>query len=1365
MKTKLLVLGALFALLCASVQGAAPTPVLHLSFDNVSGTNVINDGSGGSAMDGALYGAGATIVGGGMFGNCLQVLGANSSDVSCRITNAVVPLSVSNGTAWTVACWIKTSTRGATWMYQGDGGWAANNTTFFTALNNGSTGNASDAAGGVRYGQGWQQGTTTVDNGVWHHIVFTFDGTTKLEYVDGVLETWVQNGWAVGTGDTGVGAQFWIGGAGNGQGDGQVCLNGLIDEAYVFDVALSASDVNKLYANNSLTISPVPVAVTVSPKSGLRGTVVTVTATATPAGGATVTNATVNLSGLGLSNSVPLVQSSLNVFTNSFTVPTNAAIGLANVIVTVKDTTPIVGSGATNFFVLAVPPTNATVVTELTSKSAYQYTEVSFHFAATNDAPNGTNDTRFPMTYAWYTNGVRVSTNPMGPYYTFLTTPDQNNLPIQCIARVNDDTNYYSYLTVTSALVHLTVTAGTPVYTNGLKEEVFSGVTSRADVEIGNTPPGVISLVSSADTGSAGGFYGNNTSRRYSGYFIPPADGAYVFFLAADDDTDLFLSTNSDPRNKQLIAREDGYSGTRSWITVGGNGSITNQKRSDTFTNSVGVTPYPDGIPLLGGLKYYIESVEHNGTGGDNWAVTYVTVLESYAGLPVDGSASRLTTASNNIAVITWPGTTPSWVADLTPTNVSILEGNSTNFTAVATSDAEMTPAYQWYIAGAPYPGATGTNFLLSSIPTNYNNAQIYVVASNQEGGLSITSRVATLHVISAVHEVGFVKDERYDGYVVSDIVNNRVPSTANFQVALPEWGATQDNSSAHGNFVRRISGYFIPPSTGSYNFHLTSDDDSILFLSTDETPGHKTEVARQNGWNAGARWDWGVIGGGVTDNAGEVLLTHSETWSPTLNGAKAYTNGILLNGGQRYYIEQDMHQGGGGANMAATYSVFGDADPAVGTETLFKGSTIQMSVPRCTYVAFTQQPQNVTNAALGSMVGFSATGTTDSQITVGGINGYEEDYVGKYLFFQWFTNGVAVPGANSGLYLLGPVTAGMIGMPVMCQTRALGFTDDALNPIWTNSTSAHILNTVAAAGPSLRGHWISGAASLADTANVVGPGVYDALTNRVTTGTRYLRFTNDVPPGATAGAQSLYFNNNGLIITNTGTGDPGYMVDTFDGGLQNGFTIMLWAKGTPGGWNPWVSKAGDNNTGWQLRVNNGSNPCWTFRGDGAPAADMATTNTTPTDGQWHHYAGTWDGTTFIRNLYVDGVLGATETGTQLYTLPSPSHLMIGARDAGGASFSSWFTGRIYDVRIYNYELTQSQIIQDGKVLPKFTGGNVAITTGPSGPQFVLTYSMGTLLSSTNVAGPWTAVPGATSPYTNILDSATPNLFFSLSYP
>ena len=1060
MKTKLLVLGALFASLCASVQGQTPTPVLHLSFDNVSGTTVINDGS-GAGMNGTLNGAGATIVPGGMFGNALQVTGSASSDVSCRIASAVVPLNVQAGNAWTLACWIKTSTKGATWMYQGDGGWASGNTTFFTALNNGSTGNNSDAAGGVRYASGWQQGTTTVDNGVWHHIVFTWDGTTKSEYVDGVLETWVANGW---NNSAGTGAQFWIGGAGNGQGDGQVCLNGLIDEAYVFDVALSVSDVNKLYNNNSLTITPVPVAVTVSPDRGLRGTVVTVTATATPASG-TATNAVANLSGLGLTNAFQLVQSSPNVFTNSFTVPTKAPIGLQNVIVTVRDTEPLVGSGAANFFVLAVPPTNTIIVTQLTSQSAYAYDEVSFHFAATNDAPNSTNNAFFPMTYAWYTNGVLVSTNPMGPYYTFLTTPDNNNLPIQCIASVVDNTNYYSSLSVTSAVVTLTVNPGTPVYTNGLKQEFFAGAT-RARVEIGNVGPGIISLVTNAD--SAGGF-GDNHARRYSGYFIPQTTGAYVFFVASDDDCDVFLSTDSSPANKQLIAQEGGWSGKDNWQTPGGNGSVASQKRSDQWSPDGGSTvPYSTGIILVAGQKYYLEYVMHNGGGGDNCGVTYQTMSELAldGSLPLDGTASRMTAASNNIAVVTWPGTSINW--SLQPkTSVTVFEGQNTNFSAIAVSDAEMTPYYQWYLvtSGGSLPGTpltgnvvNGTNLNMSLIPANYDNAQIYCIASTEIGGISVTSSVATLHVIQSVFEPGWVSEKKWldqfnMGGLEAGTVGNPLFSCvrAGFLAGLDNPGT--GGGSGHDSMIQQI-GYFVPPANGNYVLFITSHDGGDLFLSTDNTALHKRLVAQEAGWSG--NFAWNSAGGGGT----VVSQKRSDTYSPDSGVTTPYAAGIPLVAGQRYYMEVDHTTSKwGNEQFGVDYRIMSGGSvtaPADGSLPNCNGNVVGMSATRCSYVAFAQQPTNVTVAPLGYAT-FNAASTTDSQYPVESSYGYTIVAPTNPLLYQWYKNGSPIAGATSMTLSLGPLMPSDNGAQIYCTMRALGYANDALTPIWSNSLTATI--------------------------------------------------------------------------------------------------------------------------------------------------------------------------------------------------------------------------------------------------------------------------------------------------------------------
>ena len=236
-------------------------------------------------------------------------------------------------------------------------------------------------------------------------------------------------------------------------------------------------------------------------------------------------------------------------------------------------------------------------------------------------------------------------------------------------------------------------------------------------------------------------------------------------------------------------------------------------------------------------------------------------------------------------------------------------------------------------------------------------------------------------------------------------------------------------------------------------------------------------------------------------------------------------------------------------------------------------------------------------------------------------------------------------------------------------------------------------------------------------------------------------------------GAQSLYLSQQGILITNTATSDPGYVVDTFDGGIQSGATVMFWAKGWPGAWNPWVSKYGENGIGWQLRTfNAGPNSAWTMRGTGGN--DDMQSSIASNDGKWHHYAGTWDGTTFTRNLYVDGSLGATTTGSSLYTLPSPSSLAIGSR-YNGAAVGSFFTGTIYDVRIYNYPLSQPEVIIVGGVPPPFTSEVV-------GGQLLITWPVGTLLQATNVLGPWTTY-STVSPVT--IDMTEPQQFFRVQIP
>jgi len=245
----------------------------------------------------------------------------------------------------------------------------------------------------------------------------------------------------------------------------------------------------------------------------------------------------------------------------------------------------------------------------------------------------------------------------------------------------------------------------------------------------------------------------------------------------------------------------------------------------------------------------------------------------------------------------------------------------------------------------------------------------------------------------------------------------------------------------------------------------------------------------------------------------------------------------------------------------------------------------------------------------------------------------------------------------------------------------------------------------------------------------------------------------------------SLWITNlSGIAISNSSTLDGATYLNTYDNGITNAMTVLCWAKGVPGGWNPWVSKYGEG-PGWQLRVNGGNTPCWTVRGTGGN--DDMTSTIGGIDGNWHFYAGTYDAVSSNRNLYVDGVLAAQETNNALYTMSPASHLTIGAKDgAAGNGFGNYYNGEIYGVRIYNVALTPDQVNSfltwAAPGVPSFSGGAAAASTGPAGSQLVLTWNSGFLFEAPTVTGPWTPT-GATSPYTNITTNA--QMFFRLVNP
>jgi hypothetical protein len=98
----------------------------------------------------------------------------------------------------------------------------------------------------------------------------------------------------------------------------------------------------------------------------------------------------------------------------------------------------------------------------------------------------------------------------------------------------------------------------------------------------------------------------DNYGAQLVGFLHPPETGDYQFALAADDNAQLWLSTDESPANRQLIAQETGWQPVRGYQAVG-----------DEATSEF--------ITLEGGKAYYIEALFNEGGGGDNIAVAWTT--------------------------------------------------------------------------------------------------------------------------------------------------------------------------------------------------------------------------------------------------------------------------------------------------------------------------------------------------------------------------------------------------------------------------------------------------------------------------------------------------------------------------------------------------------------------------------------------------------------------------------------------------------------------------------------------------------------------------------------------------------------------
>jgi hypothetical protein len=213
-------------------------------------------------------------------------------------------------------------------------------------------------------------------------------------------------------------------------------------------------------------------------------------------------------------------------------------------------------------------------------------------------------------------------------------------------------------------------------------------------------------------------------------------------------------------------------------------------------------------------------------------------------------------------------------------------------------------------------------------------------------------------------------------------------------------------------------------------------------------------------------------------------------------------------------------------------------------------------------------------------------------------------------------------------------------------------------------------------------------------------------------------------------------------------------------------FSVEAWVNGAAQNGDNGIVTKGSGLGGEQFDLDTGSgNQAFRFFvRDSSGGAHLANGAIAP-DGKWHHLVGVCDQVQGFVILYVDGVLNAhgnlaRETGIQSSGIP----VSIGSRQSGTDPVHDLqFVGTIDEVAIYN------KVLSAARVRAHYQAGTnqvvlLSLTNASNGPvQLNWVWPKGILQSGTNLAGPYTDLPAAVSPYA--LTQEETNRFYRLRIP
>jgi Esterase-like activity of phytase/Bacterial Ig domain/PA14 domain/Secretion system C-terminal sorting domain/Bacterial protein of unknown function (DUF839) len=211
----------------------------------------------------------------------------------------------------------------------------------------------------------------------------------------------------------------------------------------------------------------------------------------------------------------------------------------------------------------------------------------------------------------FFNNGNKIGEDSTAPYSYNGQSVEAGSYMLTAKATDNNGA------TAVSNPVSITVTGCTPV--GNISAEGYNNIAGSQVADLTSNPafPGSPTVLASLQIFEYGTDLGSDYGARVRGYICAPQTGNYTFYIAADDQAGLWLSTDENPANKVLIAFAESYTNPREWFKYPTQKSVS--------------------IKLVKGVRYYIETLHKELNGTDHLAVAW-TLPDGFFEGPVQGN-------------------------------------------------------------------------------------------------------------------------------------------------------------------------------------------------------------------------------------------------------------------------------------------------------------------------------------------------------------------------------------------------------------------------------------------------------------------------------------------------------------------------------------------------------------------------------------------------------------------------------------------------------------------------------------------------------------------------------------------------------